>query len=219
MTTAIVTQLNGRVVQVRLTSESSDTTVPAAEDGVATEAKAMETGAAEATVAETKSAPNPIAPESKELYWAAGSFIVLFVLMRYFLFPKLKKGMDARYEGIRNDIDGAVNVKASAQSDVAEYEKALAAARAEAAAKVDAARQAVDAERNKQLAEVNGRIAAARSAADQQNAAARAAAQGEVAAAVAQVASKGAELAIGRTPDAQTVQAAVQAAMESAVSR
>jgi F-type H+-transporting ATPase subunit b len=219
MTTAIVTQLNGRVVQVRLTSESSDTTVPAAEDGVATEAKAMESGVAETTVAATKSAPNPIAPESKELYWAAGSFIVLFVLMRYFLFPKLKKGMDARYEGIRADIDGAVDVKASAQSDVAEYEKALAAARAEAATKVDAARQAVDAERNKQLAEVNGRIAAARSAADQQNAAARAAAQGEVAAAVAQVASKGAELATGRTPDAQIVQAAVQAAMESAVSR
>ena len=208
MTTAIVTQLNGRVVHVRLVSETTDTTMPAAM--ASTEA---------AATTETKSAPNPIAPESKELYWAAGSFIVLFVLMRYFLFPKLKKGMDARYESIRSNIDGAVNVKASAQSDVAEYEKALAAARAEAAAKVDAARQAVDAERTKQLAEVNGRIAAARSAADQQNAAARAAAQGEIATAVAQVATKGAELAIGRTPDAQTVQAAVKAAMEGVVSR
>jgi len=175
--------------------------------------------APEATTTETKAAPNPIAPESKELYWAAGSFIVLFVLMRYFLFPKLKKGMDARYEGIRADIDASESVKTSAQSDVAEYEKALASARAEAAARVDVARQAVDAERNKQLAEVNGRIAAARSAADQQNAAARAAAQGDIASAVAQVATKGAELATGRTPDSQTVQAAVKAAMESAVSR
>lgn len=196
MPTVKVIQLNGHVVQVN----------PAEEAGAE-------------TTAETKSAPNPIAPESKELYWSAGSFIVLFVLLRYFLFPKLKKGMDARYEGIRADVEGADKVKADAQSDVADYEKALAAARAEAAGRIDAARQAVDAERNKQLAEVNSRIAAARAEADQKNAAARAAAQGEVANAVAQVASKAAELATGRTPDAQTVQSAVKAAMESAGSR
>ena len=41
--------------------------------------------------------PSPIAPEVKELVWGAGSFIVFALLMRFFLFPKLKKGMDARY--------------------------------------------------------------------------------------------------------------------------
>jgi F-type H+-transporting ATPase subunit b len=196
-------------------SESTeDTVVESAEEG--TPLAAASSG--EATT-EVKTAPNPIAPETKELAWAAGSFLVLFVILRYFLFPKLKKGMDARYADIRSDIEGADQVKLSAQSDVAEYEKALAAARAEASARIDAARQTVDNERTAQLAQVNARIAAARAEADQQTSAARAAAQGEVAAAVAQVASKAAELASGRTPDAATVQAAVAAAMQSAGSR
>ena len=196
MPTAIVTQSNGHNVRVQLvTAESGETTT------------------------EVKTAPNPIAPETKELAWAGGSFIVLFVILRYFLFPKLKKGMDARYADIRGNIEGADQVKMAAQSDVAEYEKALAAARAEAAARIDAARQTVDSERTAQLAQVNARIAAARAEADQQTAAAREAAKGEVAAAVAQVASKAAELASGRTPDASVVQAAVAAAMQSAGSR
>ena len=57
-------------------------------------------------------------------------------------------------------------MKADAKSDVAEYEKALAAARAEAAGRIDAARQTVDNERNAQLAQVNARIAAARAEAE-----------------------------------------------------
>lgn len=214
MPTAIVTQSNGQVVQIRLVpSESTeDTVVDSAEEGTPMAASG------EATT-EVKTAPNPIAPETKELAWSAGSFLVLFVILRYFLFPKLKKGMDARYADIRSDIEGADQVKLAAQADVAEYDKALAAARAEASVRIDAARQTVDTERNAQLTQVNARIAAARAEADQQTAAARQAAQGDVAAAVAQVAAKAAELASGRTPDAATVQAAVAAAMQSAGTR
>ena len=234
MPTAIVTQSNGRLVHVRLVSEdttdttmpvvvsedTTDTTMPVAQSGVATpDQMRSATGAVKATVKAAKAAPNPIAPTPKEALWSAGSFIVLFVILRYFLFPKLKKGMDARYADIRSDIEGADTVKADAQSAVADYEKALAAIRVEASGRIDAARQTVDTERNAQLTQVNARIAAARAEADQQTAAARAAAQGQVAAAVAQVATKAAQLASGRAPDAAVVQAAVTAAMESAGSR
>ena len=214
MPTAIVTQSNGRLVHVRLVSEdTTDTTMP--ENATTAESQ---TAAGEAQVS-VKAAPNPIAPTPKEALWSAGSFIVLFVILRYFLFPKLKKGMDARYADIRSDIEGADTVKADAQSAVADYEKALAAIRVEASGRIDAARQTVDTERNAQLTQVNARIAAARAEADQQTAAARAAAQGQVAAAVAHVATKAAQLASGRAPDAAVVQAAVTAAMESACSR
>lgn len=216
MLTAIVTQSNGRIVNVRLAAtESTDTTVPAEE--ATTLAAATSAGGEAAT--ETKTAPNPIAPETKELAWAAGSFIVLFVLMRFFLFPKLKKGMEARYAGIRGDIEGADKAKADARGEVAEYERAVEAVRAEAAARVDKARQTVDAERQAKLAEVNSRIAAKRAEAEAANAAARAAVRDQVAAAVSQVATRAAELATGRAPDAATVQSAVSAAMESAGSR
>lgn len=214
MPTAIVTQSSGRIVHVRLvSSDTTDTTMPAeAATPMLTSSPAAETTAVVA-------APNPIAPTPKEIFWSAGSFFVLLIVMRYYLFPKLKKGMDARYADIRSDIEGADSVKAAAQTDVAGYEKQLAAVRVEAAGRIDAARQTVDTERNAQLAQVNARIASARADADAQTAAARAAAQGQVAAAVAQVATKAATMASGRTPDASVVQAAVAAAMESAGSR
>jgi F-type H+-transporting ATPase subunit b len=212
MPTVIVTQSSGHVVQVRLVAgDTTDTTI--AEELAAVSGEASPT--AETNTAETpKAAPNPIAPETKEIAWAAGSFIVLLVIMRYFLFPKLKKGMDDRYASVRSDSEGADRVRADAKADVAEYEKALAAVRAEAAGRVDAARQTVDNERNAQLAQVNGRIAAARADADQKNAAAREAAQGDVASAVATVASRVAEIALGKAPDASVVSAAVALAME-----
>ncbi|MFM8602277.1 MAG: hypothetical protein ACKODP_09400 [Actinomycetota bacterium] len=220
MLTAIVTQTNGRIVNVRLVAtESTDTTVPAEEATTLAATTSAGGEAATETGTEAKTAPNPIAPETKELAWAAGSFIVLFVLMRFFLFPKLKKGMEARYSGIRSDIEGADKAKADARGEVAEYERALEAVRAEAAARVDKARQTVDAERQAKLSEVNSRIAAKRAEADAASAAARAAVRDQVAAAVSQVASRAAELATGRAPDAATVQSAVSAAMESAGSR
>ena len=225
MPTAIVTQSSGRIVHVRLVSaDTSDTTVAPEAEALAAQSG---TGAAETTpkvdktTAEVavKPAPNPIAPTPKEIFWSAGSFFVLLIVMRYYLFPKLKKGMVARYDDIRSDIEGADSVKAAAQTDVAGYEKQLAAVRVEAAGRIDAARQTVDTERNAQLAQVNARIASARADADAQTSAARAAAQGQVAEAVAQVATKAATMASGRTPDASVVQAAVAAAMESAGSR
>lgn len=218
MPTAIVTQSSGRIVQVRLVSaDTTETTTP--EEAVAL--AAASTGEAEATAETTvaKTAPNPIAATPNELAWAAGSFVVLFVILRYFLFPKLKKGMDARYADIRSDIDGAGQVKADAQNDVAAYDKQIAAVRVEATSRIDSARQTVDAERTAKLAEVNARIATARADAEAQTAAARSAAQGQIATAVAQVATKAAALASGQTPDASVVQAAVAAAMESAGSR
>jgi F-type H+-transporting ATPase subunit b len=209
MLTAIVTQ-TGDQVQVRLeTGETSDSTVP----GNELKNAPAQTGATTTTVVKP-TPPNPVNPAKNEMLWAAGSFLVLFVLMRYFLFPRLKKSTEARYASIRANSEGAVQVKADAKTDVAEYEKALDAARAEAAGRVDAARQTVDNERTAQLAQVNARIAAARAEADQKNAAARAAAQGDVAAAVATVATRVAELALGKAPDASVVNAAVASTME-----
>ena len=200
MLTATVTHTSTGAFSVRL--------VP----GAALPAASEETGV---EVAE----PNPITPDTSELLWAAGSFFVLLVLMRYFLFPRLKKGMDQRYGAIRADLEGADKVKDDARSAVADYEKALADIRAEAAARVDAARRTVDSERATRLAEVNARIASKRAEADSATDAARAAARGEIASAVAQVASRAAELATGRVPDSAVVQSAVAAAMESAGSR
>ena len=161
------------------------------------------TGSAETTVEDK--GPSPIAPEPKELIWGAGSFILLFIAMRLWLFPKLKKGMDARYGKIRGDHEGAEAVRAAAKAEVAEYEAELASVKAEARQRVDAARQVLEGERTAALAEASERVARRRAEVMAEAEAARAAASEHVDAAVADVASRIAELATGRKPDPAVV--------------
>ena len=156
------------------------------------------------TTAEDKG-PSPIAPEVKELAWGAGAFILLFVLMRLLIFPKLRQGMDARYGKIRGDHETADATRAGAKAEVAEYEAALATVKAEARVRIDTARQTLEAERSAALDETNARIATRRAEASARTDAARAAAAPHIHEAVADVSSRAAELATGRRPDAATV--------------
>jgi F-type H+-transporting ATPase subunit b len=157
--------------------------------------------------------PSPIAPEVKELAWGAGSFIVLFILMRLYLFPRLKKGMDARYGKIRGDHETAESTRAAATAELAAYEAELATVKAEARARIDAARQVLESERTSALAEANARIAARRAEAMAAAEAARAAAADQVEVAVVEVSSQIAELAIGRRPDPEKVKEVVSSMM------
>lgn len=213
MTTEVATE--SLVAHVALGPSGAVGSIHLSGHGRAGVSPAAETGAGESE----DTGPNPIAPEGKELVWGAGSFLVMLVLMRLFLFPRVKRGMDERYQRVRGDLEGADAVKAAARSDVAAYDKALAEVRAQAAARVDAARQTLDAERQSALAAANGRIAALRSDADAKLASARAAVRGQIAEAVAAVAARAAELAVGRAPSADVVRQSVAVAMESAGGR
>lgn len=210
MPTAIVTQSNGRIVHVRLvSSDPTDTTMPV---------EALEAGAPMAAVegeANTEDkGPSPIAPEGKELIWGGGSFIVLLVLMRLVLFPRVKKGIAIRYGNIRSNIDGATSVRAEARNEVATYERALVDARADASRRVDEARRALDAERQVAIAAVSSRIAARKAEVEASNAAIRAAASADVSLAIASVATAATQIAVGRAPDAAVVARAVEESLQ-----
>ena len=155
--------------------------------------------------------PSPIAPEVKELAWGAGSFIVLFVIMRLVLFPRLKQGMDARYGKIRCDHETADSVRAAAKAEVAAYEAELATVKAEARQRIDAARVTLEGERTAALTEANARIGARRAEAMEASDAAKAAAAEHIEAAVVDVSSRVTELATGRRPDAAEVSTIVSA--------
>ena len=189
-----VTTRQGGLVDVRFAAEESEAT----------------------TTAETVSddmGPNPIAPEPKDFLWGAGTFLVFLFIMRVFLIPKMRKGMAARYDGIRSDFEQADKTRQAAESDVAKYEAALAEVRAEAATRIDKARQTLDAERSTKIAEANSRIAAKRAAAEAELESARNAVRDQIASAVAQVTERTTQLAVGKSPDASVVQRAVQEAM------
>lgn len=182
----------------------------------------VEAGFAEAAfVAAEEEVPendlNPIAPELKEVVWGFGSFLVLLVLMRYWLFPKVREGMRRRQEQITGDREAAEALTAAARADVAEYEARLASVRVEAQQRVEAARATLESERAEMLAAANGRIAERRAAAAAEVDAARAAAMGDVETAVADVVARAAEIATGRSVDPSAVQAAVRSTMGAEV--
>ncbi|NND75502.1 MAG: ATP synthase F0 subunit B [Ilumatobacter sp.] len=156
---------------------------------------------------------NPIAPELKEVVWGFGAFVVLAVVLRFVLFPKVRAGMAARYDSIQGDFEKAETLTASARAEVAEYEAQVASVRADAHGRVDAARATLEVERSEKIAAANARIAERRGAAAAEVEAARAAAGSEVAAAVSTVAASAAELATGRAPADSTVSTAVDQAM------
>ena len=171
-----------------------------------------ESSEGEAGVAPSKD-PGPIIPEGKELAWGAGAFIVFALLMRFVLFPKVKKGMDARYHGIRSAHESADAERSAARAEVADYEAQVAAIKAEAAKVVEGARATVESERQARLAEVNARLAQQRAAAVAEADAARAAARDQIAAAVSDVAGKVGELATGKRPSAEMVDKVVSEVM------
>ena len=167
--------------------------------------------------AEEKEVPeddvNPIAPEPKEVIWGFGAFVVFAVALRFWLFPKVRSGMQRRYDKVQADEESAETITAAARADVAEYEARLASVRAEAQQKLDAARAALESERAERIAEVNARISDRRSVAATEVERARAEALGDVESAVTDVATRAAEIAIGRPVDAGAARSSVRSAM------
>ena len=199
MLTAVVTS-SGATIEVSLL----DSTFVTAEEG--SEAEGPESDL------------NPIFPEVKEVVWGFGAFVVLALVMRLFLFRKVRDGMTARYDRIEGDLETAQASTTSARADVADYEAQLAAVRADAQTRVEAARATLEAERTEQIAAANARIADKRGAAATEVDAAKQAARGQVESAVADVSTRLSELATGRRPSDDVVQRAVGEAMNQAVS-
>jgi F-type H+-transporting ATPase subunit b len=156
---------------------------------------------------------NPIFPELKEVVWGFGSFVVLALVMRLFLFRKVRDGMTSRYDNIQGDFETAETLTASARADVAEYDAQVASVRADAQSRVEAARATLEAERAEKLGAANARIAEKRAAAAAEVDVAKAAAQPQVEAAVAEVAALAGKLATGKEPSTSAVTAAVRDAM------
>jgi F-type H+-transporting ATPase subunit b len=161
---------------------------------------------------------NPIAPEPKEMLWGFGSFVVMAIAIRYWLFPIVREGMKRRYDHVHDDFEQAETLTAAARAEVAEYEAQVASVRADAHSRVDAARATLEAERSEKVAEVNARINDKKAAATAQVESVRVAAEDQVNAAVAEVVTTAGRIATGRTPSPEAVSAAIADASREGVS-
>jgi F-type H+-transporting ATPase subunit b len=200
MHTAVVAVSGTHVVSVHLQAEATTTTV-------------AESTGTEATTAADSKEPSPLKPDLKEVFWGLGSFVVLLALMRLWLYPRVKAGMDARQDHIAKGLAEAAAVRGAAEAEVADYQAALAEVRAEAQSRVDAAAREVEADRAAQLAAANSAAAERKAAAATEIDAAKAAVAGRVAEAASDVVSAAASRVLGQAPGADAVSGAVQQVM------
>ena len=125
--------------------------------------------------------------------------------------------MDSRYTSIREGHENADATRSSARSEVAQYEAALVAAKAEASKVIDAARATLEGERQTAITAANARIATEREAAMSAADAARTAGRSQVESAVVDVVNSAVEVATGKRPDGSAVSRAVAEAMSAGV--
>ena len=156
------------------------------------------------SVDDCQEAPNPIVPEKNELIWGTISFVLLFLLLSKVAFPAAKKGMEARTQRIKDDLEGAESAKTEANRVLDEYRAQLADAKAEAGRIIEEARQQGDAVRREQEQRLQTELSAMRerAAADVESAKAQAIAdlRGEV----ASLAIGAAEVVVGKNLDRET---------------
>ena len=160
--------------------------------------------AAEAGGAPATESHNPIVPELFELVYSLIAFAVLVVLFRKFGFPAVKKGMEARTERIRADLDQAEKAKTSAEEALAEYKKQLNDAKAEADRIVDEARKQAEKVKSDVLAKTNEEVGELKSKATDDIESARSAALASLQASVAEIAIELAEKVVEKNLDRET---------------
>jgi len=83
---------------------------------------------------------------SSQLFWLAITFVVLYLVMSRLAIPRIGAVIEERRDKIADDLDRAAELKLESEAAVAAYEKALADAKAKAAAIAAETREKLDAE-------------------------------------------------------------------------
>ena len=93
-----------------------------------------------------------VLPKADEFIWALLAFVILFIALAKFAFPALRKGLDAREQAIRGELERAEQSRLEAESKREEYDRRIADARAEADRIVREANESIEAARRDRIA-------------------------------------------------------------------
>jgi F-type H+-transporting ATPase subunit b len=156
------------------------------------------------SVDDCQEAPNQLLPETNEIIWGAIGFLVVFFFVAKMGLPAIKKGMDARTERIRADLDAAETQRTEADTLLAEYRAQLADAKNESARIIEEARQSADSLKRDQEARLQSELAELRSKAASDIDAAKVQAIADLRGEVAQLAVAAAEVVVGKNLDQAT---------------
>lgn len=93
-----------------------------------------------------------VLPEIDELIWGAIAFVIVLLLLSRVAFPAMRKGLQAREDAIRGDLERAEQARLEAERHREEYERRLAEARTEADRIVRDATEVAEATRRERIA-------------------------------------------------------------------
>ncbi|MGE0421114.1 MAG: F0F1 ATP synthase subunit B' [Reyranellaceae bacterium] len=168
-------------------------------------------------LAEEKKKPMPqFNPNTmpSQIFWLIVCFAVFYVIISRVVVPMLGGTIDARAAKIQGDLDAAARARDEAKAALAQYEKSIADARAEAQAANRAASDAAAAATNARLAEVGQRIGGEIAAAETRITEAREAAMGNVRSMAVEVAQAAYGKLVGGQADSARLDALVGAALK-----
>lgn len=161
---------------------------------------------------------NPIIPEINELFYGLIFFLALWALMKFVFLPPVLRTMQARADKIRGDLGKADSIKAEAESETADYQQSLAAARAESVRIIESARAEAEAERAELVGAAEQEAARLRAEAATEIAAAKRAALAELQESVGAVAVSAASTLVQADLDPDTQRQLVQQYLDQAAS-
>jgi F-type H+-transporting ATPase subunit b len=152
---------------------------------------------------------------SPQLVWLAITFVLLYILMRKLLIPKIGGAIENRRAHIAGDLDRASALKAETERAIASYEEAIAQARGKAHAIASEIEAALAADAAAERARIDAEMAEKVAAAEQRIAATKAAALREVKAVAGEVAGE----IVARLTGGEASTAEIAAALAEAEAR
>jgi F-type H+-transporting ATPase subunit b len=161
----------------------------------------LETGG---EVDDCQEAPSIILPATNELIWGSISFAVVLFLLWKFAWPGLKKGLDARSERIREDLEEAESARQESEQLLEQYKAQLADARSEASRMVEEGRHTAEDLRRDLETRAQTEIAEIRQRAAADVESAKAQALQDLKADVADIAMNATEMLVKRNLDRDT---------------
>jgi F-type H+-transporting ATPase subunit b len=93
-----------------------------------------------------------VLPKLDEFIWALIAFVILFAALAKLAFPALKKGLEAREQAIRGELERAEQSRLEAEQKREEYDRRIADARAEADRIVREANEVIEQTRRDRIA-------------------------------------------------------------------
>ena len=93
-----------------------------------------------------------------QLIWLAIAFLILFFVMRFVALPRVGGVIESRQKRVSDDLETAQRFRLETEKAIADYEAALAAARAKGNAIAQEERAALNAETDKERAKVEAEL-------------------------------------------------------------